>query len=79
MNNLDRIKQIESTTLTSVSLTGSHKMVSHDDFRFLIDQANQIDDWQQLFYLLYKDFCSLENWRTDEWEAKAKEMSIELD
>lgn len=79
MNQVEsRINRIEETTLTSVSLSGSHKMVSFDDFRFLIDQAKQKEDWQQMFYLLYEDFCLLENWQTYEWKKKAKEMGIEL-
>lgn len=39
INNLDRIKRIEETTLSTVSMQGSFIMLSHDDYRFLLDQA----------------------------------------
>jgi hypothetical protein len=41
-------------------------------------QQKELEDWKELFFLLKKDHDLLENFQTDEWIVKAKEMGVKL-
>lgn len=38
----------------------------------------QLDDWIELFYLLKNDYDLLENFQTNDWMVKAREMGINI-
>ncbi|MEK4025360.1 hypothetical protein [Sporosarcina sp. FSL W7-1283] len=38
----------------------------------------EIEDWKELFYLLKSDHSLLENFQTNEWMTKARNMNIEI-
>lgn len=44
----------------------------------IIRQKKELEDWRELFYLLYNDHIRLENFQTEEWKTKAKKMGVDI-
>lgn len=42
----------------------------------ILRQQKELDNWKELFYLLYNDHIKLENYQTEEWKIKAKKMGL---
>jgi hypothetical protein len=49
-----------------------------DHLRALFTLKHQIEQWKELFFLLKSDHELLENWQTNQWMVKAREMGINV-
>ncbi|MNW14450.1 hypothetical protein D3C71_2126770 [compost metagenome] len=47
-------------------------------FKHIEQQQQEIEDWKELFFLLKKDHETLENFQTNDWMVKAREMGIDI-
>lgn len=44
----------------------------------IIRQQKEVEDWKELFHLLYSDHITLENFQTEEWRIKANKMGLDV-
>lgn len=49
-----------------------------DHLRASVTLKRQIEDWKELFYLIKSDHEKNENWQTNDWMVKAREMGIDV-
>jgi hypothetical protein len=49
-----------------------------DHIRAIFTLKREIEQWKELFFLLKSDHELLENWQTNEWMKKAREMGIDV-
>ncbi len=45
---------------------------------YLRDLVKLVGQWEELFYLLKRDHELLENFQTNEWMVRAREMGIDV-
>jgi hypothetical protein len=49
-----------------------------DTARAIITLKHQIEEWKELFFLLKSDHELQENWQTNEWMSKARQLGIDV-